>query len=198
MKGYYQAHVLCPLLISSMSSTASRSDMQWHSFIYLLQGHILHVSLYHCNQGSRHWSRAVNSHDVRMLVKTAPTALQAKASLDSWTMTAVWKARERRHTFNLSLEELDMTIIRCSSASKEHVKLALYVVHFWLFHLLFICLFTDKSCIRIRRGNALPFGEHSGLGLVFTSVMRAVLTVHHPRMLFLFPMWMYLYTCIPI
>lgn len=49
--------------ISSECISASRSDKRWHSFVYWLQGHALHVSLYHCHQGSKHWRRAANSHN---------------------------------------------------------------------------------------------------------------------------------------
>lgn len=50
--------------ISSECISASRSEMWWNSFVYLLQGHVLYVSLYHCQQGNEHWNRAANSHTI--------------------------------------------------------------------------------------------------------------------------------------
>lgn len=68
--------------ISRECISASRTDIGCHSFVYWLQGHALYVSLYHCHQGSKHWRRAVNSHNSGAVYacKDGPNALQARAS----------------------------------------------------------------------------------------------------------------------
>lgn len=54
-------------------------------FVYLLQGHTLHVSLCRCHQSSKHWRKDGNTVitvEMCLFVKAA-LALQARASLDS-------------------------------------------------------------------------------------------------------------------
>lgn len=106
----------------------------------------------------------------RMLVKTAPTALQARVSLDSWTLTAVSNGKKKeRHTFNLSPQEVD--IIKFCSASKPLFKVAtlccslLTITQRRLFY-----WSKNKKCCSV--------WAVSGLWLVNTSILRALWPVH--------------------
>lgn len=106
----------------------------------------------------------------RMLIKTAPTALQARVSLDSWNLTAVSNGKKKeKYTFNLSPQELD--IIKFCSASKPLFKVATLCCSL-------LTIPQRRLLYWSKNTNCCSVWAVSGLCLANTSALRAVWPVH--------------------